>query len=62
MPHSLARAQLLPHDTPGKVGGAPGDAYGLVYGKVAGAVRAKIHAVDPVLAEYIMCASPVLAW
>lgn len=39
------------------MGGAPGDAYGLVYGKVAGAVRAKIHAADPVLAEYIMCAN-----
>ena len=56
IPNPNPRAQLLPHDTPGKVGGAPGDAYGLVYGRVAGAVRAKVHAADPVLAEYIMCA------
>ncbi|KAK9827381.1 hypothetical protein WJX81_004806 [Elliptochloris bilobata] len=50
----LHAAKLLPHDTLGKIGGAPGDAFQLVYGSVAGAVRAKVHSVDPVLAEYIM--------
>ena len=52
----VAHHQLLERDTPGKVGGAPGDAFELVYGVVTDAVREKVHAVDPVLAEYIRCA------
>lgn len=38
------------------MGGAPGDAFTLVYSVVTDAVREKVHAVDPVLAEYIRCA------
>ena len=45
--------QLLTKDTPGKVGGQPGNAFELVYGGVTDAVRKKMHAVDPVLGEYI---------
>jgi hypothetical protein len=45
--------QLLEENAAGKVGGAPGDAFELVYTVVTGAVREKMHAVDPVLAEYI---------
>ena len=37
------------------MGGAPGDAFELVYDVVTSAVREKVHAVDPVLAEYIRC-------
>ncbi len=51
-----ALSQLLPHDTPGKVGGPAGDAFDLVYVGVANTVRAKMHATDPVLADYIECA------
>lgn len=47
--------QLLEGDTPGKVGGPPGDAFELVYTSVTDTVREKVHAVDPVLAEYIRC-------
>lgn len=50
-----ALSQLLPHDTPGKVGGPAGDAFDLVYVDVANAVRAKMHRTDPVLADYIEC-------
>lgn len=46
-------SQLLPRDTPGKVGGPPGDAFELVYTSVASPVRRKVHAVDPVLGEWI---------
>lgn len=45
--------QLLEGTTPGKVGGSPGNAFELVYTVVTDAVRDKMHAVDPVLAEYI---------
>ncbi len=45
--------QLLDDNTPGKVGGQPGDAFELVYTSVTDTVREKMHAVDPVLAEYI---------
>lgn len=48
--------QLLARDTPGKVGGPPGDAFELVYAGATDAVRKKMHAVDPVLSEYIRCA------
>ena len=49
----LGRTQKLEGDTPGKVGGHPGDAFDCVYAGVADAVRTNMHAVDPVLAEYI---------
>ena len=52
-----AASQLLARDTPGKVGGPPGNAFELVYGGVTDAVRRKMHAVDPVLGEYIRCVS-----
>ena len=39
----------------GKVGGPPGNAFELVYGGTTDAVRKKMHAVDPVLSEYIRC-------
>ena len=45
--------QLLPEDTPGKVGGPPGDAFEVVYGKVTDKVRRNMHAADPVLGELI---------
>ena len=45
--------QLLEGDYPGKIGGAPGDAFELVYTSVTNTVRERMHAVDPVLAEYI---------
>jgi hypothetical protein len=45
--------QLLPEETPGKVGGAPGDAFELVYGSVTDKVRRNMHAADPVLGELI---------
>ena len=45
--------QLLEGDSPGKVGGAPGNAFELVYTSVTDTVRERMHAVDPVLAEYI---------
>ena len=45
--------QLLEEDTPGKLGGQPGDAFELVYTSVTDTVRERMHAVDPVLAEYI---------
>ncbi|CAK0786429.1 hypothetical protein CVIRNUC_009642 [Coccomyxa viridis] len=49
----LHAAKLLEGDSPGKVGGAPGNAFELVYTSVTDTVRERMHAVDPVLAEYI---------
>jgi len=46
-------AQLLPEDSPAKVGGPPGDAFELVYGSVTDAVRRKVHSSDPGLGEWI---------
>lgn len=45
--------QLLPENTPGKVGGPPGDAFELVYAQVTDAVRQRVHSADPVLGEWI---------
>jgi len=45
--------QLLPCDTPGKIGGPAGDAFDVVYASVATAVRKKVYSADPVLAEWI---------
>lgn len=45
--------QLLPEETPGKVGGPPGDAFEVVYDQVTDKVRRNMHAADPVLGEYI---------
>ena len=45
--------QLLPEDTPAKVGGPPGDAFELVYGGLSDKVRHKIHDADPALGEWI---------
>lgn len=53
MDGSLLCVQLLPEDTPGKVGGPPGDAFEVVYGKVTDKVRRNMHAADPVLGELI---------
>ena len=47
-------------NTSGKVGGPPGNAFELVYTVVTDAVREKMHNVDPILAEYIRCATPFL--
>lgn len=48
-------SQLLPEETPGKVGGPPGDAFEVVYERVTDKVRRNMHAADPVLSEYIRC-------
>ena len=53
--------QKLKGDTPGKVGGHPGDAFDCVYAGVADAVRTNMHAVDPVLTEYIRQGLPLSA-
>lgn len=45
--------QLLPEDTPAKIGGPPGNAFELVYDIVTDAVRKKVHSADPVLGEWI---------
>ena len=50
---ALHKARLLPEDTPAKVGGPPGDAFELVYASVTDLVRQKMHAADPVLADWI---------
>ncbi len=57
MIHLQTVPQLLARDIPGKVGGPPGNAFELVYSGATDAVRKKMHAVDPVLSEYIRCAS-----
>lgn len=50
---SIILLQLLPHDTPAKIGGPPGDAFELVYTTVTTAVRRKVHSSDPALGEWI---------
>ncbi len=49
----MEHPQLLPEDTPAKIGGPPGNAFELVYDNVTDLVRKKMHAADPALGEWI---------